>query len=122
MKKYIPYLLLLALIPQAANAQQTIGTMVDGLFSGQHLNVIARLMEAIAYLSGIGLGMKGLFKLHEWSDSRGQRAKISSAIIYLACAGMLFGLPSMIQMGTQTFFNTNANATFNSSNQYGGQY
>lgn len=125
MKKTLFYIALLLLFPQMAQAAQgmTIESIINNLFAGGHLFSISRIMEAVAYLSGIGMGIKGILKLQDWSESKGKQTKLSVPLIYITCAGMLLGLPTMIQVGAESFLGNGAATQFNSSSgQYGGQY
>lgn len=102
---------------------QTIGTIVDNMFASGQLMSISRIIEAIAYLGGIGLGIKAMYKLHDWNDSKGRNAKLSTALIYLVCSGLMLALPSIIKVGSETFLGQSASQNFQSgSGQYGGQY
>ncbi len=101
----------------------TIETIVNNLFSSGQLFSIAGIMQAVAYLSGIGLGIKGILKLQDWSESKGKQTKLSVPLMYIVCSGMLLGLPTMVQVGAETFLGNGAATQFNSSSgQYGGQY
>lgn len=127
MKKTLPntaFIAALLLFPSLGFAQtQTIETVVNNLFTGGHLAAVAQVLEALAYLGGIGLGMKAAFKLQEWNDSKGRQAKLSTAIILIICAGLMFGLPALIKIGSETLLGKEASTTFNSSSgNYGGQY
>lgn len=102
---------------------QTIGNIVDSLFSTGQLVSLSGLIEGFAYLGGIALAIKGMFKLNEWNESKGRNVKLTTGLIYILCAGLLLALPMLIKMGSETLLGTPASQEFNSqSGQYGGQY
>lgn len=112
----------IAILTTNANAQ-TLNVLIDNIMANGHLFSVSRIIEGFVYLTGIGLGIKGIFKLNEWSESKGRNAKISTSLIYIVCAGLMMGLPSVINMGTGTIFGQAAKQNFSSgSGQYGGTY
>lgn len=121
MKKY---LLLYSLLLLSFGAQaQTIGDLVNQMFSSGQLGAMAKLIEGFAYLGGIGLGLKGIFKISAWNESKGREAKLTTGLMYIFASSLLLGLPSLIAMGGYTLTGQELNNQFSSqAGQYGGQY
>lgn len=67
-------------------------TITTQLFS------FADFMSAIAYLAGIGFGIKAALKLKDWNESKGRDATLTQALIPLVIAGMLLGLPTVLKV------------------------
>ena len=109
MKKNILIFSALLLLYGNANAEvQTIEGLVNHLFSTGQISTIAKLLQACAYLGGIGLGIKSILKFYEWNESKGRNVKITTPIIFLVCSGLLLGLPAVIEIGTESFFGSSA--------------
>lgn len=122
MKKLSFALIILLSFTGAAQAQ-TIGTLVDSLFTTGQLVSLSGLIEGFAYLGGIAMAIKGMLKLNEWNESKGRNVKLTTGLTYILCGGLLLALPMLIQMGSETILGTPASQEFNSqSGQYGGQY
>ncbi len=76
-----------------------------GLFNNTLITQFAAgadFMSAIAYLAGVGFGIKGAMKLKDWSDSKGRDATLGQAMIPLVIAGMLLGLPSVLKIARES--------------------
>lgn len=70
-------------------------------------------LAAISYLSGIGLAIKGVLKLKEHNETKGQ-VGLSAPIFLLVAASMFMALPSFLNTGVNTFgFNRAAEKGFN---------
>lgn len=82
----------------------TLDQLINKFLEGYHLGAILSLIEMIFYLVGIALGIKGIFKLQEWNESKGRNVKMTTGIIYIIAAGFMLGLPNMLQVGSQTVF------------------
>lgn len=122
MKKIIIATLTYGLLVSGVHAQ-TIETLVNNLFNSGQLISLTGLIEGFAYLGAIALGIKGALKLNEWNESKGRQVKMTTGLIYILCAGLLLGLPTLISVGSSTLLGTEAKKEFNSSSgQYGGQY
>lgn len=77
----------------------------SGLFTSTwtgQMGSFADFMSAIAYLGGIGFGIKGAMKLKEWNDSKGRDSTLTQALIPFAIAGLLLGLPSFLKVAKDT--------------------
>lgn len=68
---------------------------------------VLRVMEGLAYVLGIGLLIKGVFKLKEYNESNGQ-IKLSQPMIIILCAIVLLTLPAAIKTGRETLFRSGA--------------
>lgn len=106
MKKIIVFLL--CLLPSVVFAQ-TIADVVTPLFSGK-LTGIFSVMEGISYIAGVGLTIKGIMKLREMSESRGQ-IKLHNALIFILGGVLLVFMPALMNVGTKTLYGQ----TYNSS-------
>lgn len=102
MKKYnIMFLLMLLAAPAFAQTTgATLGTIADEILNT--VPGILQVMEAGAYIAGIVLGIKGIFKLKEANESKGQ-VKLSVPIIMIIAAVILLALPTAITVGVQGF-------------------
>ncbi len=88
--------------PVHAQSIADIAKQVEAQIPGV-LNVI----EGIAYILGIGLLIKGVFKLKEYNESNGQ-IKLSQPIIIILCAIILLTLGGAITAGRETLFGAGA--------------
>lgn len=64
---------------------------------------VLNVMEGGAYIFGIGLLIKGVFKLKEYSESNGQ-IKLSQPMIIILCAIVLLTLGGAMTAGRETLF------------------
>lgn len=93
-----------------AMAQGGFATLLTGTLSQQFL-AVADFMSAIAYLGGVGMGIKGALKIKEWNDSKGRDSTLTQAMIPLLIAGMLLALPSVLQVLKQSVSANQAGST-----------
>jgi len=101
MKKTYGFLILLLISSSVfAGTSATVATIADGLVA--QLQPGPNLMAAIAYVSGIVLGIKGVLKLKEHNESKGQ-VKLIIPIVLLLSAFLLLALPSALKSGIETF-------------------
>jgi len=101
MKKTYGFLILLLISSSVfAGTSATVATIADGLVA--QLQPGPNLMAAIAYVSGIVLGIKGVLKLKEHNESKGQ-VKLIIPIVLLLSAFLLLALPSASKSGIETF-------------------
>ena len=84
--------------PAHAQSIADIAKQVESQLPGV-LNVI----EGLAYVFGIGLSIKGVFKLKEYNESNGQ-IKLSQPMIIILCAIVLLTLGGTITAGRETLF------------------
>ncbi len=84
----------------AQTTSATLGTIADGIVNT--VPGILQVMEAGAYIAGIVLGIKGIFKLKEANESKGQ-VKLSVPIIMIIASVILLALPTAINVGIQGF-------------------
>lgn len=76
------------------------------------LKSVGGLMMIFSYVAGFGMGVMGILKLKEQSESKGQ-IKLMAPVILLVCAALLVVLPTVIDMGIVTIgFNTSGQKTF----------
>ncbi len=94
MKKIIFFLFLFT---SASAFSQTVADVVNGMIP--QVNGIEGVLSIICYISGVGLGIKGLIKLKEVNESRGQ-LKLITPVLLLAAAGLLLALPTLLSVGT----------------------
>ena len=64
---------------------------------------VSDVLSAVAYVSGIGFGIKGALKLKEHNESKGQ-VPLSAPITLFIVAGMLLALPTMLSISTEAVF------------------
>ena len=93
-------LLLLSTQTFAATAS-TIADIANGLIP--QLSGVGGLLEGMCYLFGIGLGIKGILKLKEYNETKGQQIGISSPLWILFAAALFLALPRTITIGINTF-------------------
>lgn len=91
----------LMLFALSANAQGVPSNMTVGdvavAIKGQ-LPGVLNVMEAIAYIGGLGLGFKGILKLKENNESKGQ-VKLATPILMIIASVILLALPTAINTG-----------------------
>ncbi len=87
--------ILLNLLITSAQAQ-TIADVVNTLIP--QVKSYLSVLEIVAYIGGIVFGMKCAFTLKEVNESKGQ-VKLSKALFYFVCAGLLIALPTFITTG-----------------------
>lgn len=73
-----------------------------------HITGLDGIMVGIAFLCGIGLTIKGILKLRDMSESKGQ-IKLSSALILILAGALLIALPQTIKVGKETLSLTGSN-------------
>lgn len=103
MKKTIILLLLLMAnsvwaVPTVADIANNVTDQIDGL---------PNIFGAFSYIFGIILGIKGILKLKENNESKGQ-VKIGIPIAMLVASALFLGLPKFIQAGSSTIFGAGA--------------
>ena len=67
------------------------------------LPVVADVLAIIAYIAGVGFGIKAALKLKESNESKGQ-VPLSQPITLAIVAGMLLALPTMLSVATESVF------------------
>ena len=91
---------LMGLSMDAALAQDLAG--VTARLKGQ-LPGIADILSIVAYLGGIGFGIKAALKLKEHNESKGQ-VPISQPITMAVVAALLLALPTLLTNSKATIF------------------
>lgn len=90
----------LMLFALTANAQApsnlTVGDIAVQIKS--QIPGVLNVMEAIAYIGGLGLGVKGIMKLRENNESKG-KVPLTTPIIMIVAAVILLALPTAINTG-----------------------
>ena len=88
-----------ALLAEPALAQQTAGSMADGIV--RQYDEFATLITGGAMLLGIAVGVLAGVKLKNHAENP-QQEKLTKPIIYFIVAGILIGLPSFLNTGKNT--------------------
>ena len=91
-------LILVAIDPAIAQGLNRITTPVKA-----QLPVIADVLAIIAYIAGVGFGIKAALKLKESNESKGQ-VPLSQPITLAIVAGVLLALPTMLSVATESVF------------------
>lgn len=92
-------LITLLFYPLWASAQ-TIGDIANTVT--EQLHNVPQFLGAIAYVCGIAMVIKGLFKLKEHNESKGQ-VKLHIPIIWVISGVLLLTLPTLINTGMEAF-------------------
>lgn len=72
---------------------------------------IADILSIVAYIAGIGFGIRGALKLKEYNESKGQQVPLSQPIVAFVVAGILLALPTMLSNSTSTIFGSGSQKT-----------
>lgn len=83
-----------------AQSCQTLDCVANALIP-QVEGVFGALM-ILSYIFGLVFGIKGVLKLKDWNESKGQQTKLSVPIIMLVAAACFITLPSFINLGVET--------------------
>jgi hypothetical protein len=73
------------------------------------------LISSIAYIAGIGFAFKGILKLKEHNESKGQ-VPLSNAIFLFLAAGCCLGLPTIVSASATTALGSGTRTGINNSN------
>jgi hypothetical protein len=98
-KMLIGVLSVLLLLPFASEAQ-TVATVANSVLN--NIKSVPQLIGSISYVCGVALGVMSLLKFKEHNETKGQ-VKITSGIIYLLCSIILLSLPTVMNVGMETF-------------------
>ncbi len=82
---------------------------VTGVVKSQ-LPGVAEVLSALAYVSGIGFGIKAVLKIKEHNESKGQ-VPLSQPITLAIVAGLLLALPSFLETAKSGVFGTGSKGT-----------
>jgi len=82
---------------------------VTGVVKSQ-LPGVAEVLSAIAYVSGIGFGIKAVLKIKEHNESKGQ-VPLSQPITLAIVAGLLLALPTFLQTAKSGIFGSGSKGT-----------
>lgn len=113
MKKLLGIILFSTLVIPLTTFAQTSATIAD-IANGfvNQFDGIYGVLGAVAYITGIGFGIKGIMKLKESNESKGQ-VKLSTAIVHLIAAAILLALPTSINIGIEALgFDKGGQSTF----------
>ena len=94
----ISALALVALDPVMAQGLDRITAPVKNQLPG-----VSDVLSAVAYVAGIGFGIKAALKLKEHNESKGQ-VPLSAPITLFIVAGLLLALPTMLSVATESVF------------------
>ena len=97
--------LLVASEPALAQGLNTITGNVKGQFGG-----IVDVMSGLAYIGGIGFGIKSAMKLKEYNEQQG-KVPLSTPIMLALVAAILIALPSFLTTGQESVFGAGAQGT-----------
>jgi hypothetical protein len=100
-------LMLVAIDPAMAQGLDRITNPVKA-----QLPAVADVLSIIAYIAGVGFGIKAALKLKESNESKGQ-VPLSQPITLAIVAGVLLALPTMLSVASESVFgagNTKVNA------------
>ena len=97
--------LLVATEPAMAQGLNTITSNVRGQFGG-----IVDVLSGLAYIGGIGFGIKSAMKLKEYNESQG-KVPLSTPIMLALVAAILIALPSFLTTGQESVFGAGAQNT-----------
>ncbi len=105
MKKKL--LLLLSLFPilTLAATDKTVASIANSVAG--NLPGLEDVMVSMSYIFGIVLGIKGILKLKEHNESKGQ-VKLGVPIVLIVAAALFLALPSTIETGKKTLGFTGA--------------
>jgi intracellular multiplication protein IcmD len=81
-----------------------------------NFGAIADLMGGGAYLAGAGFGIQSAFKAH---NENPQQVKLSQPLTYGVVAGALLALPTFLDTGADTMFDSAGTATSIDGNSLG---
>lgn len=110
MKKYFGVLLLLTLIsPNVSAAAQTIDQIANNII--QQIDDLPGLFGGLSYVFGIVLGIKGILKLKEHNESKGQ-VKLGIPIAMILASAMFLAFPTFVKTGTGTIFGADAKSGY----------
>ncbi len=98
-KLLILSILSLCVVAPAFAAGQTVGDVANKVMDTTSL--FPDFIGALSYICGIALGIKGILKLKEHNESKGQ-VKLVIPIVLVISSAMLLALPSVVSIGTQT--------------------
>ncbi len=96
---------LLAVDPAMAQGLNNVTGVVKSQMPG-----VAEVLSAIAYVAGVGFGIKAILKLKEHNESKGQ-VPLSQPITLGIVAGLLLALPSFLQTAKQGIFGSGSKGT-----------
>lgn len=71
---------------------------------------VADVLSAVAYIGGIGFGIKAALKLKEHNESKGQ-VPLSQPITMAVVAALLLALPTLLTNAKGTVFGTGSTAS-----------
>lgn len=90
----------------------TLADIANGLIP-QFKEGLGPLLGACSYIFGVWLGFKGVLKLKEYNETKGQQVKLQVPIILIVAATMFLALPQFINIGITTFgFDSAKQSTF----------
>jgi len=98
-------LLLVASTGAMAQGINTVTNNVMGQMPG-----ITDVLSAVAYIAGIGFGIKAALKLREHNETKGQ-VPISTPITLGVVAALLLALPTFLSTGKEAVFGTGSTGT-----------
>ncbi len=71
---------------------------------------ITDVLSAIAYIAGVGFGIKAALKLKEYNESKGQ-VPLSAPITLAVVAALLLALPTFLATSKEAVFGTGTQGT-----------
>ena len=67
---------------------------------------VVDVLAIVAYIAGVGFGIKAALKLKESNETKGQ-VPLSQPITLVIVAGVLLALPTMLKVATESVFGSN---------------
>ena len=107
-------LVLVAIDPAMAAAGEGL-TKITGAVKEQ-LPEVVDVLAIVAYIAGVGFGIKAALKLKESNETKGQ-VPLSQPITLVIVSGVLLALPTMLKVATESVFgSTNTRVTAKGEN------
>ena len=97
--------LLVATEPALAVGFNDVASNVKEQFSG-----VLDVMSGLAYIGGVGFGIKSAMKLKEYNEQQG-KVPLSTPIMLALVAAILIALPTFLSKGQESVFGTGATKT-----------
>ncbi len=117
-KKILLFTLLMPIVAFAATGQ-TVASIANSML-GQ-LPGLESLMVSMSYIFGIILGIKGILKLKEHNESKGQ-VKLAVPIVMIIAAALFLALPSTLETGREAVGLNGKGATRSGGSSGGSSY
>jgi intracellular multiplication protein IcmD len=113
LKNYLPSIVGLSLYfyyhsALAATGGQSLATISNRVQT--NILAVVKLLIIISYLAGVGFAMAGILQFKAHKDNP-QQTPLSKPVVYIAVAGFLLFLPSLMKTTGKTIFGDNSGPT-----------